>query len=128
MVRKAIELGNTRRGGLSSIVEKGDWVVVKPRIAVHRKADGLAVTGSVAKGDAPFDPRAAASAPRRSSCTRLDHAPSLQNRAGDSEPDRAEPPARHESQVRALLNLISIPALLTTLPRATIEMRGGAVW
>jgi uncharacterized protein (DUF362 family) len=48
MVRKAIELGNTRRGGLPTIVEVGDWVVVKPRIAVHRSAGGRAVAGSVA--------------------------------------------------------------------------------
>jgi uncharacterized protein (DUF362 family) len=48
MVRKAIELGNTRRGGLPAIVEAGDWVVVKPHIALRRTADGRAVAGSVA--------------------------------------------------------------------------------
>lgn len=48
MVRKAIELGNTRHGGLASIVEDGDWVVVKPRIAVERDAAGKRIAGSVA--------------------------------------------------------------------------------
>jgi uncharacterized protein (DUF362 family) len=32
MVRKAIELGNTRRGGLASIIAQDDWVVIKPNI------------------------------------------------------------------------------------------------
>jgi uncharacterized protein (DUF362 family) len=48
MVRKAIELGNTRRGGLATIVAAEDWVVVKPRIAVRRTADGRTAAGSVA--------------------------------------------------------------------------------
>lgn len=33
MVRKAIELGNTRRGGLASIVAPDDWVVIKPDVS-----------------------------------------------------------------------------------------------
>jgi uncharacterized protein (DUF362 family) len=33
MVRKAIELGNTRRGGLATIVAPDDWVVIKTNIA-----------------------------------------------------------------------------------------------
>jgi len=32
MLRKAISLGTTRRGGLAAIVASDDWVVVKPRI------------------------------------------------------------------------------------------------
>jgi uncharacterized protein (DUF362 family) len=32
MLRKAISLGTTRRGGLASIVASDDWVVIKPRI------------------------------------------------------------------------------------------------
>lgn len=48
MVRKAIELGNTGRGGLSGIVEERDWVVIKPHIAVCQRADGRFIPGSVA--------------------------------------------------------------------------------
>ena len=32
MLRKAISLGTTRRGGLAAIVASDDWVVIKPRI------------------------------------------------------------------------------------------------
>ena len=32
MLRKAISLGTTRRGGLTTIVASDDWVVIKPRI------------------------------------------------------------------------------------------------
>jgi hypothetical protein len=32
MLRKAISLGTTRRGGLTAIVASDDWVVIKPRI------------------------------------------------------------------------------------------------
>lgn len=32
MVRKAIELGNTRQGGLASLIGADDWVVIKPNI------------------------------------------------------------------------------------------------
>ena len=46
MVRKAIELGNTRRGGLSAIVQAEDWVVVKPWIAASQKPDGRATARS----------------------------------------------------------------------------------
>lgn len=48
MVRKAIELGTTRRGGLSRIVDEQDWVVIKPRIAVCQRPDGRFIAGSVA--------------------------------------------------------------------------------
>jgi uncharacterized protein (DUF362 family) len=47
MVRKAIELGNTARGGLSGIVEEQDWVVIKPHMAVCQRADGRFIPGSV---------------------------------------------------------------------------------
>ncbi|MGA9623467.1 MAG: hypothetical protein WBQ65_03275, partial [Bryobacteraceae bacterium] len=32
MLRKAISLGTSRRGGLTGIVASDDWVVIKPRI------------------------------------------------------------------------------------------------
>jgi hypothetical protein len=46
MARKAIELGNIRRGGLSAIVQAEDRVVVKPWIAASQKPDGRATAGS----------------------------------------------------------------------------------
>jgi uncharacterized protein (DUF362 family) len=48
MVRKAIELGNTARGGLSGIVEERDWVVIQPHIAICQRPDGRFVPGCVA--------------------------------------------------------------------------------
>ncbi len=48
MVRKAIELGNTERGDLTRIVRRGDWVVIKPQMAICQRADGSFVPGSVA--------------------------------------------------------------------------------
>ena len=35
MLRKAISLGTTRRGGLTAIVASDDWVVIKPRIETN---------------------------------------------------------------------------------------------
>jgi uncharacterized protein (DUF362 family) len=48
MVSKAIELGNTRRGGLAGIIRERDWVVIQPHMAVCQRADGSFVPGSVA--------------------------------------------------------------------------------
>lgn len=48
MLRKAIELGNTRRGGLPAIVEAADWVVIKPQITARLDAAGRVAAGSVA--------------------------------------------------------------------------------
>jgi uncharacterized protein (DUF362 family) len=48
MARKAIELGNTERGDLSRIVRRGDWVVIKPQMAICQRADGRFTPGSVA--------------------------------------------------------------------------------
>jgi uncharacterized protein (DUF362 family) len=48
MVGKAIELGNTRRGDLSALVEGKPWVVIKPQIRAHRTASGKLVAGAIA--------------------------------------------------------------------------------
>jgi len=48
MVRKALELGNTRRGGLETIIEAEDWVVVKPHIAGKSVADPRVVRTLIA--------------------------------------------------------------------------------
>jgi uncharacterized protein (DUF362 family) len=47
MLRKAVELGNTRRGGLASIVKPGDWVVIK--VDMRPCADGSATDTRVVK-------------------------------------------------------------------------------
>lgn len=48
MVRKGIELGDTRRGGLGQIIGPDDWVVIKPQITARLTAAGRTVPGSVA--------------------------------------------------------------------------------
>jgi len=44
MLRKAISLGTTRRGGLASIVASDDWVVIKPRIQTDPYLRGSVTT------------------------------------------------------------------------------------
>jgi uncharacterized protein (DUF362 family) len=47
MLRKAISLGTTRRGGLTAIVASDDWVVVKPRIETCYEPGPGYIRGSV---------------------------------------------------------------------------------
>ncbi len=47
MLRKAISLGTTRRGGLTAIVASDDWVVIKPRIETCYELGPRYIPGSV---------------------------------------------------------------------------------
>ncbi len=48
MVRRAIELGDTRRGGLPRMIEPEDWIVIQPQIVALRDARGPSAAGRVA--------------------------------------------------------------------------------
>src|SRR5271157_356525 len=47
MLRKAISLGTTRRGGLTALVASDEWVVIKPRIQTCYEPGPGYIRGSV---------------------------------------------------------------------------------
>jgi uncharacterized protein (DUF362 family) len=47
MVNRAIEFGNTRHGGLASLLDDRDWVVIKVRISAQRTPEGRLIAGAV---------------------------------------------------------------------------------